>query len=129
MRDKSSVIAYQSVRALMLWLIIRQLRSRNAAARRLAAEQLLQSPRRGAFKALRAALQDEDTQVRMTAALAMGKLEIEECGEPLISVLQDREVEDGACLALFVENRPDIPAGTVEGALEGFLRLPDLPAT
>jgi len=65
----------------------------------------------------------------MTAALAMGKLEIEECGEPLISVLQDREVEDGACLALFVENRPDIPAGTVEGALEGFLRLPDLPTT
>jgi hypothetical protein len=30
---------------------------------------------------------------------------------------------EGACLALFVENRPDLPTGMVEGVLEDFLRL------
>jgi hypothetical protein len=36
--------------------------------------------------------------------------------------------QDGACLALFVENRPELPAVTAESVLEDFLRLTD-PAT
>lgn len=31
---------------------------------------------------------------------------------------------DGACLALFLENRPDLPRPALEAALEGFRRLP-----
>ncbi len=30
---------------------------------------------------------------------------------------------DGACLALFVENRPGLPPATPEGVLDDFLRL------
>jgi hypothetical protein len=36
---------------------------------------------------------------------------------------------DGACLALFVENRPGAGDGKVEDLLEEFRRLPSLPAT
>lgn len=31
---------------------------------------------------------------------------------------------DGACLALFVENRPDLPRAAAEGVLDEFARLP-----
>jgi hypothetical protein len=32
--------------------------------------------------------------------------------------------EDGACLALFVENRPDLPSSELERVLDAFVRLP-----
>ena len=31
---------------------------------------------------------------------------------------------DGACLALFVENRPDLSAAGLNGLIEGFIALP-----
>ena len=31
---------------------------------------------------------------------------------------------DGACLALFVENRPDLPRAAAEGVLDEFTQLP-----
>jgi len=31
--------------------------------------------------------------------------------------------QDGGCLALFVENRPDLPRPSIEGVLEDFARL------
>jgi hypothetical protein len=31
---------------------------------------------------------------------------------------------DGSCLALFVENRPDLPMAALERALEEFSQLP-----
>ena len=33
---------------------------------------------------------------------------------------------DGACLAMFVENRPDAPAAAVENVLHEFAALPDV---
>ncbi|MSU58164.1 MAG: hypothetical protein EXS35_08290 [Pedosphaera sp.] len=33
---------------------------------------------------------------------------------------------DGHCLALFVENRPDLPADAITGLLEEFLALPEI---
>lgn len=121
-RDKASIMAYHCVRAIMLWLILRQLKSRNAAARRQAAEQLAQTPRRGAFRGLRSALEDEDPQVRSAAALALGKLEEEECLEPLLGALRDRdpEVIKAAILAL-----KKIPAEKTIPALTPLVRHAD----
>jgi HEAT repeat protein len=78
---------------MMLWLTLRQLKSKQAAARRRAAEALCQSPTSRAFDALTTALaEDEDPDVRRHVATAIGKLEIEEERrvEALLNGLRDQ---------------------------------------
>lgn len=86
----------------MLWLTQRQLKSKNVAARREAAERLCQAPQPGAMGALRRALKDDDAQVRRLAATALGKLDDDRCVEPLLGAAQDGhpEVQKAAILAL-----------------------------
>jgi HEAT repeat protein len=86
----------------MLWLIHRQLKSKDAAARRKAAEQLCQDPKPGALAILRGALGDSDVDVRRLAVTALGKIEDDGCIEPLLGALRDRapEVQKAAILGL-----------------------------
>ena len=77
----------------MLWLIQRQLKSKNTASRRKAVEQLCHTPQPGALGALREALDDEDAEVRRLAATALGKLEVEGRIEPLLAALHDRDAD------------------------------------
>ncbi len=62
----------------MLWLIQRQLKSKNVASRRKAVERLCDAPNPRALEALREAVDDEDAEVRRLAVTALGKLEVEE---------------------------------------------------
>jgi HEAT repeat protein len=86
----------------MLWLIQRQLKSRNTTTRRKAAERLCDAPRPHALGALRDALGDEDAEVRRLVATALGRLEEEGRLEPLFRALHDRDadVQKAAILAL-----------------------------
>ena len=77
----------------MLWLTLRQLKSKQAPARRRAAEALCQSPDPKALPALTGALADPDAGVRAHVVTALGKLENEERLEPLLQALRDREPE------------------------------------
>ena len=56
----------------MLWLIQRQLKSKNTASRRKAVERLCDEPHPRALGALRQALSDEDAEVRRLVATALG---------------------------------------------------------
>lgn len=106
----------------MLWLTKRQLKSKDAAARRKAVEKLCQTPHPRAFRALRASLADEDAEVRRFAATALGKLEDERCLEPLLEALRDRDagVLKAAILALKRSSDERVVA-----ALLPLLRHPD----
>ena len=100
----------------MLWLIQRQLKSKNTASRRKAVERLCDAPHPRALGALRGALTDEDAEVRRLAATALGKLEIEERIEPLLKTLAPK---DGY---LFLDRAIDlISAG--RGQIEKRIRL------
>ena len=77
----------------MLWLTQRQLKSKNAASRRKAVEQLGADPHPRSLRALASALGDEDAEVRRLAATALGKLEDDRSVEPLLGALRDREPE------------------------------------
>jgi HEAT repeat protein len=77
----------------MLWITLRQLKSKQAPARRQAAEALAQAPDPGAFDALAEALADEDAEVRRHAATAIGKLEHERRSDILLKALGDRDPE------------------------------------
>jgi len=77
----------------MLWLIQRQLKSKNTASRRKALEGLCEAPQPRALGALSQALNDEDAEVRRLAATALGKLEIEERIEPLLTAARDRDAD------------------------------------
>ena len=106
----------------MLWLIQRQLKSKNVASRRNAAERLCNTPEPRALGALSEALSDEDAEVRRLAAAALGKLEDEERIEPLIKALPDRDadVQKAAILALKRTSDERVPA-----ALMPLLRHPN----
>src|SRR5208283_3864294 len=86
----------------MLWLIQRQLKSKKTASRLKAIERLCDAPQPRALGALRDALNDEDAEVRRLAATALGKLEVEERLEPLLTAVGDRDadVQKAAMLAL-----------------------------
>jgi len=86
----------------MLWLIQRRLKSKKTAARRKAVERLCGAPHPRALRTLRAALGDEDAEVRRLAATALGKLEDAACIEPLLAALRDgdAEVQKAAILSL-----------------------------
>jgi HEAT repeat protein len=77
----------------MLWLIRRQLRSKNTAFRRKAAEQLCGSPNANALGALSEALKDEDADVRRLAATALSKIEDEARIEPLLVAIRDHDAD------------------------------------
>jgi HEAT repeat protein len=86
----------------MLWLLQRQLKSKNTASRVRAVERLCDAPQPRALALLREALNDEDADVRRLAATALGKLEIEERIGPLLTAVRDRDadVQKAAILAL-----------------------------
>jgi HEAT repeat protein len=77
----------------MLWLTLRQLKSKQAPARRRAAEELCQSPDPKAFDAMVAALADPDDEVRRFIVTALSKLEDDRRIEALITALRDRDAE------------------------------------
>jgi len=77
----------------MLWLTLRQLKSKQAPARRRAAEELCQSPDPKAYSALAAALTDPDDEVRRIVVTALGRLEDDRRIEALITALRDRDPE------------------------------------
>ncbi|MEY4386820.1 MAG: hypothetical protein RLY20_2103 [Verrucomicrobiota bacterium] len=77
----------------MLWLTLRQLRSKQAPARRRAAEELARSPDARALEALTEALSDEDDEFRRLVVLAIGRLEDERRTDPLLTALHDRNPE------------------------------------
>jgi HEAT repeat protein len=77
----------------MLWLTLRQLKSKQVAVRRRAAAALSHDPPPRAVDALAAAVLDGDAEVRRLAVEALGKLEIEERVEPLVAALRDRDAE------------------------------------
>jgi HEAT repeat protein len=77
----------------MLWLIQRQLKSKNVASRRKAVERLGDAPNPHALEALSGALGDEDAEVRRLAAAALGKLEDDKRIEPLLTALHDRDAD------------------------------------
>lgn len=77
----------------MLWLTLRQLKSKQPPARRRAAEQLSQDPDPKAFEALTAAMADEDDEVRRLVVTALSKIEDERRIDALISALRDRSPE------------------------------------
>ena len=99
----------------MLWLLQRQLKSKNTASRIKAAERLCDAPQPGALGLLRDALGDEDAEVRRLAATALGKLETEERIEPLLTAVRDRDadVQKAAMLALKRASDERVPAGLV----------------
>ena len=99
----------------MLWLIQRQLKSKNTASRRKAVERLCDAPQPRALGALREALNDEDAEVRRLAATALGKLEVEERIEPLLTAVRDRDadVQKAAILALKRTSDERVPAALV----------------
>ena len=86
----------------MLWLIQRQLKSKNTASRLKAVERLCDAPEPRLLGALRETLNDEDAEVRRLAATALGNLEVEERIEPLLVALRDRDADvlKAAMLAL-----------------------------
>jgi HEAT repeat protein len=96
----------------MLWLIQHQLKSKNAATRRKAAERFCETPNPRALGALRDALDDDDSEVRRLAATALGKLEVEERLEPLLTALRDRDADvlKAAILALKRTSDERVPA-------------------
>jgi HEAT repeat protein len=106
----------------MLWLIQRQLKSKNGATRRKAAERLCDAPDSHALRALDDALGDEDAEVRRLAATALGKLEEEGRLEPLFRALRDRDadVQKAAILGLKKTSDERVPA-----ALLPLLRHPN----
>ena len=99
----------------MLWLIQRRLKSKNIASRRKAVERLCRAPELRSLGALRAALADEDAEVRRLAATALGKLEGKGHLGPLLTALGDRdaEVQKAAILALKRTADERVPAALV----------------
>ena len=99
----------------MLWLIQRQLKSKNAVSRRKAVERLCDAPQPRALGALCGALGDEDAEVRLLAATALGKLEDEDRVEPLITALHDRDadVQKAAIQSLKRTSDERVPAALV----------------
>jgi len=86
----------------MLWFTTRQLKSRNADARRKAAFKLGASRKVGAVPALSAALSDGDWGVRHAAVEALGRIGDPRAGEPLVAALRDKDwtVRSAAAAAL-----------------------------
>ncbi len=107
----------------MLWVTARQLKSRNPAARRRAAETLGRDGGRRVIRLLSAALEDEDAEVRRLAAAGLGKQGSPECLQPLLKALSDREsaVVQTAVVAL----KPFSDSRQVHLALANLLRHED----
>jgi HEAT repeat protein len=99
----------------MLWLIQRQLKSKNPASRLKAVERLCDDPHPHALGALREALNDEEAEVRRLATTALGKLEVEERIEPLLTAARDRDadVQKAAIQALKRTSDERVPAALV----------------
>jgi HEAT repeat protein len=99
----------------MLWLIQRQLKSKNPASRLKAVEQLCDQPHPRALGVLREALNDEEAEVRRLAATALGKLEVAERIEPLLTAVRDRDgdVQKAAIQALKRTSDERVPAALV----------------
>ena len=77
----------------MLWLTIRQLKSKQIPARRRAAEELCQAPDPKAFEAMVAAMTDSDDEVRRSIITALTKLEDDRRISALLNALRDRDAE------------------------------------
>src|ERR1017187_9534209 len=91
----------------MLWLIQRQLKSKNIASRRKAVERLCDAPQPRVLGALSEALNDEDAEVRRLAATALGKLEVEERIEPLLTAVHDRDADVQKAAIMALKRTPD----------------------
>jgi HEAT repeat protein len=113
-RDRGSVGSSIS-RIAMLWLIQRQLKSKNPASRLKAVERLCDEPHPQALGVLCEALNDEEAEVRRLAATALGKLEIAERIEPLLTAVRDRDadVQKAAIQALKRTSDERVPAALV----------------
>lgn len=75
----------------MLWQTLHQLKSKDAATRRNALEELCRKPNERALRVLAAMLHDADSEVRRLAVIALAKLEQEQRFEPLTEALKDRD--------------------------------------
>ena len=91
----------------MLWLTLRQLKSKSAPARRRAAEELCQSPDPKAYDALVAALTDPDDEVRRLVTTALGKMEDDRRIDGLLAALRDRDPEVLKTALTGLKNSPD----------------------
>ena len=100
-RDNRPACVYKN-EAVMLWLIRRQLKSKNPASRREAAARLGSHSGSQALAAVREALADDDAEVRRLAATALGTIDDISRIELLLLALHDRnaEVQRAAILAL-----------------------------
>ncbi len=106
----------------MLWLVIKHLRSRDAAKRRQAAERLAAEPDLRALDALATAAQDKDTAVRVAVMGALGAMMHERATDLLLRALNDpqAEVRQAAIVKL-----KDIGGEKVQAALAAALRDDD----
>jgi hypothetical protein len=77
----------------MLWLIQRQLLSKDVRVRRRAVERLGQAPHPRALSVLQHALADDDAEVRRLAVAALAKVEDEDSVDSLLGALRDRDAE------------------------------------
>jgi HEAT repeat protein len=75
----------------MLWRILHQLKSKDAAVRCKAGEDLCHKPNERSFRVLAAALNDSDAEVRRLAVTALGKLEDPDRFGVLLGALKDRD--------------------------------------
>lgn len=106
----------------MLWPILHQLKSRDAATRRRAVEQLCRKPNPRAVRILGAMLDDPDGEVRHLTVVALGKLEDERRFDLLLAALKDRDSEVLQAAAAALKKGPfelSVPA------LEPLLRHSD----
>src|SRR5579859_3499238 len=106
----------------MLWQILHQLKSKDAAIRRKAVEQLYHKPNERAFRVLASLLRDSDQEVRRMVVMALGKLENEQRAEPLLEALKDRDAGVLQAAAAALKNAP---AGLPISALQPLLRHSD----
>ena len=99
----------------MLWLIQRQLNSKNVASRRKAMERLCLAPQPRDLDTLGQALKNKDAEVRRLAAAALGKLEVKGRIKPLLGALLDRDpsVQMAAILALKRSTDERVPPALV----------------
>jgi len=92
----------------MLWVVQRQLTSKNAVVRRKAVARFVAEPNPRAFDSLLPRIADEDPEVRRLAVAALGKLPEPEVAEALLPGLLDPEPEVvQATLVALKKREPD----------------------
>jgi HEAT repeat protein len=106
----------------MLWLVLKQLRSKDPQKRRLAAERLAAEPDARALEGLSKASQDKEGAVRIAALGAIGVLETEAKFDIILRALNDPEAEVRQAA---VSQLKDTARERVQSALADALRDSD----